>query len=418
MRIIYLHQYFVTPQGSSGTRSYEFARRLVKNGHSVTMITSSAFLNNEFPCNGNVLKCMYEGIQLVVLPLSYDNSMSFANRIRSFLKFAFDASREILRFPTDVIFATSTPLTIAIPAIVGKLGRRCPLVFEVRDLWPEVPIAMGVLKNPVLKLAARSLEWLAYHASSEIIALSPGMADGICRRGIRRERISLIPNSCDLLRFAVPESSSGPIRAKLGLKPEHKLIIYTGTFGVANGVSYLVELAYEMSRISSNVRFLLVGGGAEKEKITKLAKQKKVLNRTLWIWDFVPKTEVPALFAAASVVTSLFIPLRELWHNSANKFFDGLAAGKPVVINYGGWQADLLQETGAGIALDPNDPAKGAGDLAEFLHNENRLIAAGHAAKALAQTRFDREEMARKFENVLLRAVNPNACEKSKSAIA
>jgi glycosyltransferase involved in cell wall biosynthesis len=172
-----------------------------------------------------------------------------------------------------------------------------------------------------------------------------------------------------------------------------------------NGVGYLVDVAAAMRTVAPEVRFLLVGQGAETEKISVQAQEAGVLHHNLWIWKSIPKQEMPDLLAAATVATSLFIPLRPMWNNSANKFFDALAAGKPIAINYGGWQAELLERSGAGLVMPPNDPMQAAQLLASFIHDPQRLRRAGAAAHTLAHTEFHRDTMAAKLETVLTQAV-------------
>jgi glycosyltransferase involved in cell wall biosynthesis len=408
MKILYLHQYFVPPDGPGGTRSYEFARRWIDMGHEVLVITSSAYLPPAYRSLSKTTSVEIAGIPVIVIPSAYSHTLSFSARIRSFFQFALLASWAAMRHPADVIFATSTPLTIAIPGIAARLRHRIPMVFEVRDLWPEKPIAIGALRNPVAKMLARLLEWVAYHASAQIVALSPGAKAGVMRRGIADERVTVIPNSCDLDLFDVPAARGDSIRARLGLTPEQPLIVYTGTCGRINGVGYAVDMATTLADIAPDVIILLVGDGVEKEALRQRAAAAGTLDRNLFIWDAIPKKDVPDLLAAATVATSFVIPVEALWDNSANKFFDGLAAGKPVAINYGGWQADLLAESGAGIALPPDDPAQGARLLADFVRDPARLKAANEAARHLARTRFDRDDMARQLEAILRSAVKGN----------
>lgn len=400
MRILYLHQYFTIPEGSGGTRSYEFARRLAANGHEIHILTSSAFLPN-YRATSKVTRAEFDGICATIIQVPYNNSLSFSKRIRAFLEFAWFASREAIFSKADVVFATSTPLTIAIPGIIAQLRHQVPMVFEVRDLWPELPIAIGALNNPLARATARWLEWIAYHSATHIVALSPGIAEGVIRRGISADRVSVIPNSCDSDVFDVPSERGEPIRAKLKLKPSQPLIVYTGTFGLINGVDYLVEVADAMRNFLPPAHFLLVGDGAKKEEVKVKAEQAGVLGRNLSIWNPLPKTQLVDVLAAATVATSVFVPLKPMWNNSANKFFDALAAGKPIAINYAGWQADLLNETGAGIVLPPNSPKEAAYQLAEFARDNARLQAASDAARNLARTRFNRDMMASQFETVL-----------------
>ena len=117
------------------------------------------------------------------------------------------------------------------------------------------------------------------------------------------------------------------------------------------------------------------------------------------------KRDMPKVLSASTVATSLFIDLPEMWNNSANKFFDALAAGRPILINYGGWQADLLKETGAGLIVPPQNPEEAAGLLHDFLQDSERVSRSGKAARKLAEEKFDRDNLARKLLTVLERAV-------------
>ncbi|MFA6003556.1 MAG: glycosyltransferase, partial [Elusimicrobiota bacterium] len=184
MHILYLVQYFTPPDGIGGSRAFGIARAMLRAGHRVTMITSSASFPDRYEFDRPVTEMRLEGIDLRIIDVQYSNLMSYPQRIKAFFAFALRAVREMTRVAdVDVIFATSTPLTTAIPAILARCWHRKPMVFEVRDLWPEVPIAMGALRNPALKWAARWLERRAYSNAAHVIALSPGMKDGIVRSG-------------------------------------------------------------------------------------------------------------------------------------------------------------------------------------------------------------------------------------------
>ncbi len=406
MKVLYLHQYFVEPTSNAGgTRSYEMARRLIEAGHQVTLLTSSALLVPDWAPTSGWHTRDVDGIRVEVLHVPYSNEMSFSRRIRAFLEFALGTAWRVIKVKADVVFATSTPLTIAIPGIAAKVWHRIPMVFEVRDLWPELPIAVGALKNPLFRAAALALEWFAYHASAHIVALSPGMAEGVVRRGISQAHVSIIPNACDVELFDVPKSRGEAIRQKLELAFDQPLILYAGTFGLINGVGYLVDVAAAMRSIAPDVRFLLVGSGAELELVTRQAEALGVLNHNVWIWPPIPKVEMPNLLSAATVATSVFLPLKPMWNNSANKFFDALASATPVAINYGGWQADLLKESGAGIVLPPDDPVRAAELLSGFVYDRERLARAAAASRQLARTEFARDLLGQKLETILSRVV-------------
>lgn len=400
MHVLYLHQYFVPPDGAGGTRSYEMARRFVRAGHKVTLVTSSAFFPDHYRFDRRVTALDIEGIRIHVVRVPYSNRYGFLRRVAAFLWFALAATVLAVRIERpDVIFATSTPLTIAIPGIAARLRHRRPMVFEVRDLWPELPIAIGALRNPLAKALARLLERAAYRSSDSVIALSPGMRAGVCRTGMAAESVHVIPNGCDVESFgrahhAVPFQFPAPMEGG-------SIVLYAGTLGAINGVEYLVHVAAAMREVAPSVRFAIVGDGAMRERIVKLAQATGVLGTNLWILAPVSKSAMPSLLQQAAVATSLFVDIPEMRNNSANKFFDALAAGTPVAINYGGWHAELLSSTGAGVVLPPRDPAAGAEQLAALLRDAERMRLAREAARELAMTRFDRDILAAQLRRIL-----------------
>jgi glycosyltransferase involved in cell wall biosynthesis len=327
--------------------------------------------------------------------------MDYTARTRAFLRFAIAAGRKAVSVGGDIVLATSTPLTIALPGVFTSRRLGVPMVFEVRDLWPELPIAMGAIQNPAMISSARWLERFAYRNATRVVALSPGMADGVARAGYPAERISIIPNSCDLELFHPDTDARDAFLQHHSQLEGGPLVVYTGTLGPINGVGYLVDIAQAMARIPPNVKFVIAGEGKEWELVRGKASEAGVLERNLWMIGPLPKEQVPGLLAAATVATSLFIDLPEMWANSANKFFDGLASGTPLAINYQGWQAELLRETGAGIVLPPADAHGAALALHGLIGDERRLAEASAAALRLARERFDRDRLASDLLSIL-----------------
>ncbi len=399
MRIVYLHQYFVTPEMPGGTRSYEMARRLVEAGHQVDLLTTdrgaseSGWRVNE-----------HAGIRVHWAGIPYSNHMSYGKRVGAFCRFAWHAARRAITLDADVVFATSTPLTIALPAVYASRRLRVPMVFEVRDLWPEVPIAIGALASRSSIAAARRLERFAYDNAAHIVALSPQMKDGVVEAGVAAKNVTVIPNSCDADRFHVGPQPGQALRKELPWLGDRPMILYAGTLGIANGVEYLARVAAAIRPMLPEARFVVVGGGRQRDHVRAVAADLGVLDETFFMFDQVPKRRVSAFFSAADMATSLFLPLPSLWKNSANKFFDALAASKPVAINYGGWQAKVLDQTGAGCVLDPHDTGAAAARIASALQDQAWLRNAGSASHRLGAERYDRNLLADKLENVLVRA--------------
>lgn len=400
-----MHQYFNTPNMSGGTRSYEMARRLVAMGHEVNMITSWRVENDK--------KGWFEseeaGIKVHWLPVLYSNHMSYTERVHAFIDYAFYSSLKATTFKADIIFATSTPLTIALPAVYASRKKKIPMVFEVRDLWPEMPIAMGALKNKSMRYAARELEKWAYRHSAAVVALSPGMKAGIVSAGFSSKKIAVIPNSSDNTEFTFNASSEKAFRKSRQWLGDRPLLCYAGTFGKVNGVGYAVSLAKALRERNSDICILLVGDGAERDSVIKEAQNSGVFEFNLFFEDEMPKSKMPELFSAATMSASLFIDLTEMRANSANKFFDTLAAGKPVFINYGGWMHDLVSSHYCGLAMWRKPMDTVAAELDRVMHDPFWLCKAGNAARRLAEEYFDRDKLAAQLEQLLISVVDGNA---------
>jgi glycosyltransferase involved in cell wall biosynthesis len=330
--------------------------------------------------------------------------MSFSERTKAFMTFALRATGRAAAIRADLIFATSTPLTIALPGIYAAYRGRAPFVFEVRDLWPELPIAMGALKHTLSIAAATRLEVLAYCRAHHIVALSPDMKQGIIERGVEPQRVTVIPNSCDFDLFDVPPSEGKDFRREHDWLGERPLVVYCGTVGRINGVDYLAHLAAAMLRNDPDVRFLVVGRGSEQGRIRRYAEALGVLDRNFFMIGGVPKRDIPTILSAADIATSLFIDLPAMWANSANKFFDALAAGRPVAINHEGWLADLVRQRGLGLVLDPRNVAESAAALARYLNDDEAMRRAREASRRVGRELFDRDVLASRLEDVLLSA--------------
>ncbi|KZN51396.1 glycosyltransferase family 4 protein [Pseudoalteromonas luteoviolacea] len=407
MNILYLHQYFATPASNAGTRSYEMARRLVKNGHKVTFVTTSAYLPDDYNFSDGWNFIEVEGIGLHVLHLKYSNKDGFFKRILKFINFSVRSTFKSLSLKADVVFATSTPLTIAIPGLVYSKFKKVPLVFEVRDLWPELPVATGVITNKWIIKIATWLEKYTYKNSKRLVGLSPGMCEGITKHGIPAEYVTLATNSCDTALFDTDKKVGiNYLNTKLSFVNGRKLITYTGTFGLINNVGYIVKLAKAAQALDPNLCFVAIGDGMEKSQVIADAEKAGVLNKNLYILPPVPKTEIVDLLSAADLSLSLFGPVKEMWHNSANKLFDALASQTPIAINYGGWQEEFINEHSCGLVIDANDFNKASASISSFLNDESNYAAAVQSCKVLSYEHFSRDIMAARIEKTLLDSIN------------
>ncbi len=396
MHVAYIHQHFVSKKGSSGTRSYEMGIRLLQRGHKVTMITGLADLSGlEKRPGERVVEQDVDGIRVLAIDEPYSNKMSFARRVMAFGRFAREATRLVASLDADLVFATSTPLTVGIPGMKGARKLGVPFVFEVRDLWPELPIAMGIIKNPLIKWYLKNLEHRIYHSAAHVVGLSPGICDGIAAAGVPRERITMVPNGADNDLF---KPSTEPLDdPRFGAKDDLKLV-FTGTHGLANGLHAVLDaIAVVKKRGVRGVRFIFIGGGGQKAELVARARAEALDPWISWISN-VPKTELAELLPRMDVGMMILKNVPAFYYGtSPNKFFDYIAAGMPVLNNYPGWLADMIGEHQCGKAIPPDDPEAFADAVQWFFDHREELKAMGLRGRKLAEAQFDRDLLATKW---------------------
>lgn len=411
MHVLYLHQYFATRAGFTGTRSYEFSKYLIGRGHRVTMITSG--INNTEPMNvpggKEYFEVDIEGIRVVPVAAGYNNplggtGMSGVARMRAFLHFARLAARVSKDFARpDVVFATHTPLPVGAAGM--KLARhfRVPFVFEVRDLWPQALINIGALSNPLVIWWLRRMARRIYGAADHIVALSRGMKAGIVRSGVPEDKVTVITNASDLDLFHPGVDGSGA-RKRLGLG-DRFAALYFGAMGLANGLEYAIEAA-RILRDGGDDRIVLVlhGGGGRRSELERLAAHYELSN--VIFSDLVPdKAAVAKIVAASDVCMTIYAATDKEQSWSPNKMFDALAAGRPVLINVPGWLGETIEENGCGRFVDPQRPQALADALRELANHPERCAEMGRNARTLAEREFSREILAGRLERVLVEAI-------------
>ncbi|CAN5465584.1 glycosyltransferase family 4 protein [soil metagenome] len=414
LRILYLHQFFMTREGTGGTRSYEFARHLVGRGHDVTMVTAAP--------GAPARRRDVEGIRVVeVAGASPDyvtaTGAGYGARMAGFARFAAGATVAALRAPApDVVFATSPPLTIGLPGIAAARRHRVPLVFEVRDLWPEAPIQMGALRNPLARTADRALERRVLGAARHVVALSPGIRDGVAAAGVEPERVTLIPNASDLDLFS-PEVDPGDLRGRLGLEDAF-VCSYFGTMGEANDLTQVIEAAAILAERGENgVAFVLQGDGKRRPALESHVRMRGLGN--VLLLPAGDKRSAARLAAASDACMTIFKDVPILATNSPNKLFDTFAAGRPAVVNTDGWQRELVERSHAGLAARPGDPEHLAEQVLWLRDHPAEAAEYRRNARRLAETEFDRRLLAERLERVLVAAasdVTPEAVLRPPSA--
>lgn len=396
MNILYFHQHFSTPKGSTGIRSYEMAKRLIHHGHNVTMVCGTygggeTGLESEFI--GGKREGVVDGIRIIEFDLAYSNSDGFLKRSMTFVKFALKSIGLAFTEKYDVLFATTTPLTAGIPGIFARWLRGKPFVFEVRDLWPELPKEMGVIKNPIILGLMSLLEWASYRSANRCIGLSPGIVEGIKKRGVPTDKIAMVPNGCDLSIFTQP---SEPWRPE-GVTQEDLMAVFTGTHGMANGLDAVLDAATELqSRGRNDIKLVLVGQGKLKPQLEAKAQEMQLNN--VVFHPPVNKQKLAGLMASADVGMQVLANIPAFYYGtSPNKFFDYISAGLPVINNYPGWLAGMIEDSQCGFTVAPENPQAFANALEQAADNRDALVNMGASARQLAESQFDRQLLADKW---------------------
>jgi len=395
MKILYFHQHFNTPKGSVGIRSYELSRRMVKAGHEVTIVcgsygTGNTGLTNTFQRGRR--EGAVEGIRVIEFDLEYSNSDSYLKRTWTFINFALKSIVLVFTEKYDVVFATTTPLTAGIPGILARWLRKKIFVFEVRDLWPELPKEMGVIKNPVVLKLLSFLEWASYRSADRCIGLSPGIVEGIAKRGVERSNIKLIPNGCDLGIFG----GDIEIWRPEGVMEGDFTVIYTGTHGIANGLDNVLDVAKELKKRGRNdIKFVFVGQGKLKPQLEQRAKQEQLNN--IVFCPPVDKKRLAGLMEFADLGLQVLANIPAFYYGtSPNKFFDYISAGLPVLNNYPGWLAEMIDKNECGYVVAAKNPSVFADTLEDAVEDKNKgyLQYMGENSRRLAEQSFNRDQLA------------------------
>lgn len=397
MKLLYLHQYFSLPSGSTGTRSYEFAKHLVSRGHKVTVLTSGYKVSNT-GLSGDFKKGVRRGyvennIEVIEIELQLSNNFSLLKRSWFFLRFVLKIIPIIFKENYDIIFATSTPLTVAVPGLFAKIFRKKTFIFEVRDLWPELPKAMGLISNIAILKILEKLASYTYKKADHIIGLSPGIIDGIKEYGIKENKLTLIPNGCDNNLF-----DAHPLKSIDGINNDDFVAIFAGAHGKANGLEILISVANELKgRNIKSIKFLLIGDGMLKKSLIADTRKHK-LDNIIIFHDPVKKTELARIFKNCDMGLQLLANVEEFYYGtSPNKFFDYISAGLPVLNNYPGWLKDIINKNNCGIVVEPDNHIDFANKIIFASQNPDKLALMSKNAKKVAKNDFNRELLSNKF---------------------
>ena len=394
MKILYIHQYFVIPSEPGGTRSYWIAKKLVERGHHVTMVTSSKKLH---PAG----RVDVDGIDVIYVENpTYNNSLSALKKVWAFVAFIKNAIKAAKKEKNvDIVFATSTPLTIGAIALRLKRCKKWKYVFEVRDLWPEFPIEIGAIKNKIAIKFLRKFEKRIYDNAEHVVALSPGMKEGVMKAGTPEAKVSMIPNMAKPDKF-FPHEPNIEVAKQFGIDLSKFNVIHFGSMGRANGLEYITDAAKLLQdKGIVDVQFVFMGSGATEPKL-KEQVEKQGLKNVQFLGNHPMDTVAEVVnLCDASITTFLNLPV--LKTNSPNKLFDSLSAGKPIIVNSAGWTKDMVENDDCGFYVDPEKPEELSEKLLQYKDDKETLERWSRNARNLSLEVYDKDILAAQVADVI-----------------
>jgi glycosyltransferase involved in cell wall biosynthesis len=398
MHILLIHQAFASLNEAGGTRHYEIAHHLAQHGHQVTIITSPVsyltgkakssripWATREFPEPG------IEIIRAYVYPSLHK---SFFHRLINFFSFMFSSFWIGLGVKNvEAVWGTSPPIFQGWTAWMLARLKHVPFVFEIRDLWPEFAIAIGVLKNKLLINLSYWLESFLYRHADKIVVNSPGFIPFVSQRG--GKGIELIPNGVEPEMFD-PTNTGQAFRQANQLGNDF-VVLYAGAHGISNDLDVLLSAA-ELTVAHKDIHYVFVGDGKEKANLQQMAAEKQ-LNNVLFL-PAVAKNEMEEVVAAADVCVAILKPLELYKTTYPNKVFDYLAAGRPIVLAIDGVIREVVEAAQAGVFVFPGNSTEMAKAIVELYKDRAGTKKMGLRGREYVCTHFDRSQMAAQFEEL------------------
>lgn len=407
MRILFLTHYFPPEVNAPASRTFEHCRAWAAAGHQVAVVTNvpNHPAGKVYPGYHNRLSQSE-----VVGGIAVYRLLTFLapNRgvIRRSINYFFYLVMAVLAAPflprTDVVVSTSPQFFCGLAGYLVSRIKRVPWVLEVRDLWPASIIAVGAV-NRSLKL--RWLQWLAqfaYRKADRIVCVTDSFRETIARDGIPAAKISVIKNGVDISFFNPDRAPDWTAVPGLAALKDKFVVSYVGTHGMAHGLDSVLEAA-EILRGHPEIMFLLVGDGAERERLVRKREMMRLSN--LLMLDQQPKDRMPAIWAATAV--SLVVLRDEPLFETVipSKIFESMAMMKPVILGVRGESKALVEESGGGICVAPGNPQALARAIRR-LHEDPALVQSlGRAGRQFVEQNFERNRLAQRYAELLAAVV-------------
>lgn len=403
MRILIIHQFYLGKSESGGSRFNQLARYWTAHGHQVTVLAGtvnyatgkkstsyrSGWVTEEQDESGaRVLRCH----------VSESYNRSYPGRLWAYFSFLASATWAGLfrAGKHQVIVASSPPLFVGIPAFVISRLRRIPLVFEVRDLWPQFAVETGVLTNHWIIRLSCWLERFLYRKADHINVLTPAFHDILLSRGIPGKKLSMIPNGADLDLFQ-PRAHDKGVVSQYGWDDKF-VVLYAGAHGRANALEQVLGTA-RLLLDHSNILFALVGDGMEKPRLKTQASMLGLTN--VQFIDAQPKSRMPEITSAADVGLAVLKKTDGFKSVYPNKLFDYMACARPVIVAIDGAARSLVEEAHAGIFAEPEDSAQLRDAVLALYGDRDLAHQYGQNGYAYVRDHFSRDRQADQYLELL-----------------
>ncbi len=391
MKILLINQAFVSPDEPGHTRHFEMAQYLRGQGHDLVIVASD--LNYQtgqrtVARHGLFAAQVIDGVQILSAYIFPALHRSYFWRIISFFSFMFSSVWTALTVKdADIIMGTTPPIFQAVSAWVVALIRRKPFLLEVRDLWPEFGVSMGVLKNPLIIALARWLENFLYARATHILVNSPAYKEYMLGKGVPEKKITYIPYGTDVDMFN-PDVDGSPVRKRLGLENKF-VVLYAGALGQANDIDTILRAAERLNQ-ESKISFVLFGDGKER---ARLDSESKRMNLTNVIFAGVcPKKEMPLVIASSDVCLAILQDVPMFRTTYPNKVFDYMAAARATVLVIDGVVRDVIESADGGVFIQPGNDEQLAKAILELSKDSQRVKQMGSNARAYLVKNLDRRD--------------------------
>ena len=410
--ILVVSQFFTPEMGAPAARFHDFGRLLVERGHRVTVVTG--FPNSP---SGRIPEAYrgrfrhrehIDGIEIRRGWLHASPRLSRVDKSLGFASYALSASGWAMLggLRADVVVATSPPPTVGIPGLVASRRLHAPLVFDVRDIWPEAIAASGRLHSRPLIRALERIERSLYRNAAAVTVVTEGKRERLLEKGVPDEKLAVIPNGVDLSRFEGDVPPATELLREHGVDPKRFVVLYAGIMNPPQGLDVLLDAAalLRTGDAGERVQFALVGDGSERRRLLA-RRDNEQLGGLVRFLPIQPREQIPALLTSAGAIAVTLRPRRDA-HTVPSKLYESMASGRPVLVSADGAPSEILKESGAGLATPASDAEALAMSIRTLLDDPAHARTLGEQGRRFA-TGHDRRRLVERFEEVLLRASRP-----------